>query len=509
MGAGLVAVNGAFIDHALSHIAHMPVAFCLVWGCLLLLWWSDRPSVWTIFLAGFVLGCIPSTRYADSVIAIGVAAFLVSHRRSVPNFLLHFAIACGGALLAILPLLIRNQLVMGAFWRTGYSISNEQTGFGLSYFVQHFAGYMQMLAGSGGGLLFGLAVIGAVWMLWSKETRAMGLLLTFATVPFVMVYMSYYWGGGGGGGGGRGGPGAGGGPGGGGGANLGALRFLVPVIPIIVVGGVWTLSQMLRSAPAGLRMSTALAIVAFQLFTFGGEALTSPQREAQQKVPMAQVTQKLIESTSKEDVVIANASMLQHLDFVGEWKLADASVIGEGRGMMRRGGAGGGGAGDRAPGNRSNGAGPGGRDANAPSPMQFEKVEARMKLYPGSSEEKQLKFQEDLLTWAGEKQIIVVGTESELTRLLPGVDRAELDVITIVRTDDDRPPEDARDFPGPGGEGAPPGAGPPDNNGPGGMGGPAGMAGPGNTRSRRGGGPMGPAYPPSDEILIARWRHGM
>ncbi len=60
------------------------------------------------------------------------------------------------AAVPIVPLLIRNQLVLGAFWRTGYSLTNEQTGFGWSYFTQHALQYIQQINSGGLGLMLAL-----------------------------------------------------------------------------------------------------------------------------------------------------------------------------------------------------------------------------------------------------------------------------------------------------------------------------------------------------------------
>src|ERR1041385_4255777 len=102
-----------------------------------------------------------------------------------------------------------------------------------------------MMQGSGMGLLFGLGLIGMVWMIVTRTERRIGALLIGACVPFALVYMAYYWAGMGGGGPAGPGRGPGGGPGGGGGAaNLGAMRFLVPMVPLFVIAGTFAMAQM-------------------------------------------------------------------------------------------------------------------------------------------------------------------------------------------------------------------------------------------------------------------------
>lgn len=121
-----LALNPVFNSHALSSISHMAVAALLVWGLYVLVLWSRRGRLIEAFGAGLLLGCIPSVRYPEALFAIGVAVFLLWHWRARQRAWLHGLIAVGGALLPITPLLIRNQLTFGAFWRTAYAITHER-----------------------------------------------------------------------------------------------------------------------------------------------------------------------------------------------------------------------------------------------------------------------------------------------------------------------------------------------------------------------------------------------
>src|SRR5262249_49226919 len=121
-----------------------------------------------------------------------------------------------GAAVPIVPLLIRNQLLLGRFWRTGYALTNEQTGFGWDYFRQHANQYLQSIQGNGVGLLFALGVVGMVYMTCTKTWRRVGVMLALLTVPMLLLYMAYYWGGMGG----------------------MSMRFLLPTFPLYVIAGV-------------------------------------------------------------------------------------------------------------------------------------------------------------------------------------------------------------------------------------------------------------------------------
>jgi hypothetical protein len=457
-----VAVNGAFTAHALTDIAHMPVAFCLVWGVYLLLRWSDTGRWGWAFAGGVVLGCIPGARYADSIVALGVLAFLLMHVRTFPNIWKHYLAAVGGAAIPIVPLLVRNQLVFGAFWKTGYALTNEQTGFSREWFAEHAAAYLQLLQGNGMGILFGLGVIGFAWMLATPRVRATGTLLVGMVVPFVVVYMAYYWARGVMGGG-RGGNDVG-----------GAMRFLVPVVPLIAIAGTWTLARALAAAPTAAKVAVPIVVIAMQLLTYGSDGLAELRQMRDRKTPLAMATRDLQQVAAAGDVVMADNGFLQHLDFVRRWKLADPSVA-TGRGMG---------------GGRLN------RDPDGPSPMQQEKNEARSKLYSGTTVQRQKQFLTDVRAWAGpDHAIFAVGREADLSRLLPGVPREEVTVIRkfTVPGEIEREPDMGRGGFGGGGPGA--FAGGPD----------AGNRGWRPGAPRRGGGLFGPGVRPGDEVVIVKW----
>jgi 4-amino-4-deoxy-L-arabinose transferase-like glycosyltransferase len=458
-----VAINGAFTAHALTDIAHMPVAFCLVWGVYLLLRWSDTGRWGWAFAGGIVLGCIPGARYADSIIALGVLAFLLMHVRTFPNIWKHYLAAVGGAAIPIVPLLVRNQLVFGAFWKTGYALTNEQTGFSREWFAEHAAAYLQLLQGNGMGILFGLGVIGFAWMLATPRVRAAGTLLVGMVVPFVVVYMAYYWARGVMGGG-RGGNDVG-----------GAMRFLVPVVPLIAIAGTWTLARAMTIAPTAAKVAVPVVVIAMQLLTYGSNGLAELRQMRDRKTPLAMATRDLQQVAAAGDVVMADNGFLQHLDFVRRWKLADPSVA-TGRGMG---------------GGRSN------RDPDGPSPMQQEKNEARSKLYSGTTVQRQKQFLTDVRAWAGpDHAIFAVGREADLSRLLPGVPREEVTVVSkfTVPGQIEREPDMGRGgFGGGGGPGA--FAGGPD----------AGNRGWRPGAPRRGGGLFGPGVRPGDEVVIVKW----
>ena len=129
LAAALMAVNPFANFHALGADSHTAVCFFLMWGLFGLISWERTRSVSWALLCGFCLGMFPTIRYAEAV------------------FFFAFAYYCGGAggRSTVFARWQRaswrgradrrpgggNHEAFGAFWRTGYSISGEQTGFGI------------------------------------------------------------------------------------------------------------------------------------------------------------------------------------------------------------------------------------------------------------------------------------------------------------------------------------------------------------------------------------------
>ena len=509
----LLAINPTFVRHALAMDSHMAVACALVWGVGLLIAWSRTGAFWQIFIAGLALGTIPTVRYPDALVALGVATFLLANFKTFPRIWRHYAVATLGAMVPIVPLLVRNQLLLGGFWRTGYSLTNEQTGFGWNYFVQHAVPYVQTVNGDGLGLAFALGLVGLTWMCCQRGTRAAGALLTLSTIPLLMLYMAYYWG-----------------PQGN--AAM-TMRFLVPTFPLYVLAAVWMLATATRAAQANAsaRVAIPCVVVGMQLAWGASTAMQNAQQMAENKHRAVDLTVAIEQAVPRGSVIVAGQAVQQQLDFVREWKLADLALM-TGRGGGPGGGGGGGGfGGDRmggggfdrggmggppdfgggppdgggmmndrrggfggAMGGGMNGDGVGGADN--PSPQQQAKSEHQRALYPGSADQRQAKFAKDVVAWAGAAKVYVVGTEADL-------DQAFNHYKVVKRFTLAAPPQSAQPQNGSrGGMGG--GFGGRGMNGGGGMGGgPGGMGrGRGGPGGGGGGGMMGVQ---AGDYVIAEW----
>ncbi|MBN1916357.1 MAG: glycosyltransferase family 39 protein [Verrucomicrobia bacterium] len=459
VAVGVLAVNPVFNQQAIQCFAHMAVTAPLVWGLAFLAWWSDRGKLWQVFVAGLLFGFIITVRYPEALFALGVSVFVLWHARERPRLWLHAALGATGAAAPIVPLLVRNQLAFGAFYRTGYSLTNEQTGFGWDYFRQHFVGYVRGLNSDGVGLFFALGAIGIVMMCAVRRWRRYGVLLALLVVPTTLLYMAYYWGG----------MGMGGGMGGG-----MTMRFLLPTFVCYAVAGTWLLASLTRESSTALRIA-AVAVVLLLQFVWGALYTNDEGRQLRhQKEVLARVTDALDDNVERGDVVIANEQILQHLDFVRHWRLVDPMALRPIGGAMRF-----------MPGMGQD------ADSDEPMPMQREKLAARLEKYKGMTPVEQAQgLAADVDTWAGEHKVYFVGPEEQLSGLRGPFAEGTFKIVARVKLPG--APALDRPFGGPGNPGGMPG-------GPGGMpSGPGGMPGGPDGVPGRAGGVMPPDLEPGE-----------
>jgi len=343
-----MAVNPVFNEHALNKDAHLATACCLVWGLYLLGNWAASRSPGTAFVAGLVWGFLPAVRYPAALYGLVPLLFLLFDRFSgrwsgVSRFSASAKIdpgsaggpagyppvstasgphACSdrrtwqgylamaaGALIPVGVLLWHNQTAFGAFWKTGYSLTNEQTAFSPGYFVQHFVAYVRGLHSEGAGLFFALGVAGAA-ALWARvETRRLGLLLTAALVPITALYMAYYW--------------SGGGPG-----QAGAsMRFLVPTFFLYTLAGVFLLRCLADQWPAHARVAVPMLLLFHAVWGIPSTAQLLRQAE-QNGARQIAISRWIGEKVEPGSLVIGQTRIQEQLGVTGDWRLVDERFVG-------------------------------------------------------------------------------------------------------------------------------------------------------------------------------------
>lgn len=390
--AAVVAAVPVTNQHALDADAHVAAAFFLVGGILALLRFGESHEKRFGLLAGFLLGAIPTIRYPEAIFGLAIAVWLLWRVRPFPQVWS----AVLGALVPLGALGVHNTAAYGAFWRTGYSLTNEQTGFGFRYFAGHAVPYLQALSGQGVVLMFAFGVAGLAALVVDPRRRSEGALFAGLTVPLVLVYMAYYFGGGG--------------PGG----AMGNLRFLIPTFPFFAVAGVWLLARLAEQlGAAGRAAVVAVAVVQLLIgLVTSQQTLTSAKASLGAAARARAVAEKEIPAGS---IVIVERQLAESLDAPGRWNLVEESLVAGlgGPGFFPGGlpgpGGFGGPSGPGGPGGAMRGlpgAGEGESLEDEPNPMQRGKNRAQQERYAGLRPDKRrAQVWADLRVWAGDKPV--------------------------------------------------------------------------------------------------------
>jgi len=412
--AAVVATVPVANQHALDADAHVAATCFLVAGVLALLRFEEtrRPALG--LLAGVLLGAVPTIRYPEAIVGLPLGAWLLWRVRPVARLWP----AALGAALPLAALCVHNTAAYGAFWRTGYALTNEQTGFGFGYFTEHALPYLQALGGPGLALIFAFGAAGLAGLCFDPRRRPEGVLLAGLVVPLVLLYMAYYFGGGGIG------------------AATGNLRFLIPTFPFIAVAGVWLLARVAAEIGVAGR-AAVIAVMTLQLLVgLGGSApaLLAAKTSLAAAARVREVAEQAIPAGS---VVIVERQLAESLDATGRWKLVEESfVAGGGPGL--------------------GGPGPTGGDREmdtdgSPNPMQRGKNRVQQERYAGLAiGPRRERIWSDVIAWAGDKPVFWLARSVDVVDdALP----AKADYRTVATVP-------APQMMGPGGGGGP-GGGPP------------------------------------------------
>ena len=296
--AVLMAVNPFANQHALGADSHTAVCFFLIWALYgLVRWETSRSPAWA-GLVGLCLGMIPTIRYAEALFLIPFALYMLLSPPRDARRPLSLLVATAAAGVPLVALAYRNQIAFQAFWRTGYSVSGEQTGFGPGYFIRHAPGYIFLLFLQGVWIVFPFGVLGMRALCREPETLRRGRLLVGLVLPITLLYMAYYWQ-----------------------VDSHSMRFLLPTFSLYTIAAVLLLSHEQRSDPAKVRRHAKLILgltlawgLPYSIFALG--------RLKRENGEIAHVTRLVEAKVSPGDVLIAQSGLQQHLDFLGRWRLA-------------------------------------------------------------------------------------------------------------------------------------------------------------------------------------------
>lgn len=301
LAVALMAVNPVANEHALFGDSHTAVSFFLIWGLFFLVQWIRTHSFWWAFGTGIFWGIIPTIRYPEMLYLPAIAIVAVFHLRCDKASWYSLIAGLIGMVIPLGALCIRNHWAYGAFWKTGYALTNEQTAIGMNYFVSNAFPYLQRLLSEGCGLLFPLGSIGMI-VLWTRRWKQ-GMLLALLTVPITLLYMSWYWK-----------------------PDSQSMRFLLPTFYVYTIASVWLLSLFAKQHRTVVWVASLLLLS----MTFLRELPQSHLRLRHlkhQNAVLAHVTDILEKRVEPGSIIIVNELIAQHLDVIGSWRLIAATTL--------------------------------------------------------------------------------------------------------------------------------------------------------------------------------------
>lgn len=303
--AALTAINPSFNLHALFGYSHIAVIFFLLWSLYFLTRRREAGAPLNLFFAGLFAGVIPSIRLLDSLFGPALFLYVLLYFRRGRGSWRGPAAFAAGAALPITALCVWNQLMFGAFWKTGYSLYRYSflSVFKWEYFQAYALPFLEKLLGEGGGFVFALGITGIAYLCARRDTWREGVLLAVLVVPMSLLYMAYF-------------PSP----------SPESMRFLLPTFPLYAIGGVWLLGFLCerRSAAAAVVVGVLLFLTA--CWGLPQSHYTLKQLELRNKA-LADVAHTLSRRVPRGSVVIADELLCQHLDILGYWRLADTTVL--------------------------------------------------------------------------------------------------------------------------------------------------------------------------------------
>ncbi len=223
--------------------SHATTVFCCVWGMLCILHWWRRGGWYWALAGGFLVGYAATIRYTEGALILPIAfAALANLRwRSLRSWIESSLVGVGW-LIPVGVLLTYNYLAMGTL--TGYDATNESTGFSWAFFYDNWETITRQLSENGLFFIMPIAIAGLIAMFWWNLRVAIFFWLWAG--PCLTIYTFYYWA-----------------PDG-----LGYLRFVLTVLPPMVVGAFWLVAHIRDLLPK--EPTNVPAYLMILVLTFGG-----------------------------------------------------------------------------------------------------------------------------------------------------------------------------------------------------------------------------------------------
>jgi len=301
----LLALSPAVFGLALAKNSHTPSLAFFLWGMAAFLFAAHRRCSYRklpfAFLGGMLVGYTVGIRYTDLLlilVPLAYAGFLAPKRW---RWKLLAATALGAAV-PYAALALFHWQAYGAPWRSGYSLTSESSAFSWRFVWQNLQIYVPEFF----TLMIGPAGIIALlaWRVRRRQALFWGLWL----LPTFVLYLMYYWA-----------------PDG---ESVGALRFLTPLLPAVILLALLSLRRLVRAVHRGVPL---LLTVGLLLAVQGFWAWTWITRLGEQRFASDLQNAVLVETLRQHipagAVIIADINLLNELDFEQRWLLYPAAIL--------------------------------------------------------------------------------------------------------------------------------------------------------------------------------------
>ncbi|HOY62496.1 MAG: hypothetical protein BWY28_02370 [bacterium ADurb.Bin236] len=303
-------LNPLFNQHIQYRYSHIAALLMLMASMAFIEagWNKKRAFLW-LFAAGFFAGYLPSIRLLECFLGPPLFLYVAARALKEKPFWKKPAAFAAGAAVPIAAFCVWNHLTYGAFWRTGYSVFEygEMGIFSIEYLALYSLSYIQKLLGEGGGFALSLGALGIVWLCSRRETWLTGALLAALAIPFTLVQMSFTIH-----------------------PNPGATRYFLSMMPLFTLAAVWMLKD-LSGGKAAMGALLAATLIALSALWGVPQAKYSLNTLKTRQNALSGIADMLEQNVPRGSVVVADEVVAQHLDVLGYWKVAEATLLVEDR----------------------------------------------------------------------------------------------------------------------------------------------------------------------------------
>ena len=298
LAAGTIFASlAAFAEQSLLGFSHLPTATALLAAVLFADRWHDGARRSDAFLAGLFAGLLPALRYPEALLTLVIGLWALLHVRSARHART-LPVMIAGALVPVALVLAYNTRLFGSPLATGYALTGEAGGFGAGYLARHAVPYLTTLARNLGPSMLAGGV--GMLLLWRREgTTGRGSLLAALVASMTVAYMAFFW-------------------------PFADVRFLLPTLPLWVVAGVWLATQTSTQRRARLLVA---ALLGAHAVIFAADSLPRTRRIARFADRMRLTSDAVRRTVPPGSVVIAPGPFQSLMEYRGDWKLAEWTLL--------------------------------------------------------------------------------------------------------------------------------------------------------------------------------------